>query len=355
MSHFSVLVVTPDGSEKSLTKALAPFHEFECTGHADEFVREVDMTDEARAEYEKATAPRLRSPVGILRSPYDDEFYREPTADEAAKIGPIAGTGGNGTISWTAKDWKDGRGYRTKVRFVPAGWTEVELPVSQVESFRDWAAGWYGSEVLLADHAPDLAETHKYGWIAVDRAGEVAQIVKRTNPDKKWDWWQVGGRYRGKFLGADRSRVADIPWRELRAKSEAEAAARWDRLSGIAAGRPVPNINAIKRLEGKAWREARDAYWANPVIKDFGAAGMHLADEWADALLTRDEALAKARKEALTAFAILKDGQWLERGEMGWWGCVHGEKDEADWRDELSAVLADCDPDHWVTTVDCHI
>ena len=44
MSHFVVLVVGND-----IEKQLQPFHEFECTGIDDEYVQDVDITDEVLA------------------------------------------------------------------------------------------------------------------------------------------------------------------------------------------------------------------------------------------------------------------------------------------------------------------
>lgn len=46
MSHFAVLVVGND-----VAKALDPFHEFECTGNDDEFVIDVDITEEIQKDY----------------------------------------------------------------------------------------------------------------------------------------------------------------------------------------------------------------------------------------------------------------------------------------------------------------
>lgn len=46
MSHFSVLVVGDN-----VEVQLAPYHEFECTGRDDQYVQEIDETEEARAEY----------------------------------------------------------------------------------------------------------------------------------------------------------------------------------------------------------------------------------------------------------------------------------------------------------------
>jgi hypothetical protein len=38
MSHFTVLVVTDTPDEDALTRALQPFHEYECTGTKDKYV-----------------------------------------------------------------------------------------------------------------------------------------------------------------------------------------------------------------------------------------------------------------------------------------------------------------------------
>ncbi len=43
MSHFTVMVIGKD-----IEKQLQPFHEFECTGENDEFVQDVDVTEECR-------------------------------------------------------------------------------------------------------------------------------------------------------------------------------------------------------------------------------------------------------------------------------------------------------------------
>jgi len=53
MSHFSLLVVTENNSEEEVTEALQPFHEYECTGIKDEFVKWVDHTAEVKLEWTK--------------------------------------------------------------------------------------------------------------------------------------------------------------------------------------------------------------------------------------------------------------------------------------------------------------
>jgi hypothetical protein len=68
---------------------------------------------------------------------------------------------------------------------------------------------------------------------------------------------------------------------------------------------------------------------------------------------TLDQWIAAA--PPLTAFAVLKSGEWYERGEMGWWGVVHDEKDKNRWEREFESLLKDLDPEMILTVVDCHI
>jgi hypothetical protein len=48
MSHFSVLVIGPN-----VVQQLAPYHEFECTGDDNEYVIDVDVTEQIRADFAK--------------------------------------------------------------------------------------------------------------------------------------------------------------------------------------------------------------------------------------------------------------------------------------------------------------
>lgn len=52
-------------------------------------------------------------------------------------------------------------------------------------------------------------------------------------------------------------------------------------------------------------------------------------------------------------FAILKDGKWYERGEMGWFGIVSNENDN--WEDHFDVIVNSICPSERVSVVDCHI
>lgn len=373
MSHFAVIVVTtnrPTDENGLLDEQLQRFHEFECTGTDDQYIQDIDQTQQLREEYETAKADRLRDPAGGLHEPWADRFYRDPTPDELQQHRPF-GTGGNGKISWASKDWGDGRGYRPKVHFVPDGWQEVEVPRREVESFAEFVAGYHGTEIVPFGEKPDLAKKHKYGYALTDAKGVIVKVVRRTNPAKKWDWWTVGGRYSGRLWpkgrkaddGVDSCRVSDLDRDQMKAvavdrrRNELEDVCdkgkmEWSQLDAAFAeyhparaewlAMPEPRPRGREyydwldakglRLAGKLNRGAFDV----PEVKPGQTvAEWCLAAPW------------------LSTFAFLRDGQWAERGEMGWWGTVHNESD--DWPEALQRLLVDVPDDHWLTVVDCHI
>lgn len=49
------------------------------------------------------------------------------------------------------------------------------------------------------------------------------------------------------------------------------------------------------------------------------------------------------------------DGEWNERGEMGWWACVNNEKPESDWNQMFREYIQSIDENCLVTAVDFHI
>lgn len=52
---------------------------------------------------------------------------------------------------------------------------------------------------------------------------------------------------------------------------------------------------------------------------------------------------------------ITPDGEWHEKGKMGWLACVSNEKKKVDWETEFKDFIDNLDDDVFVTVVDCHI
>lgn len=347
---------------------LQPFHEFECTGTNDQYVQDIDVTDEKREEFASATRTMLRLADGSLVSPYDDQFYREPTQEERSVVGMGSGFGGG--ISWNSKDWGDGKGYRAKVKFVPEGAKEEHVPPSD---FLTWLTEWEGMKVLSIDNPLDLEGDHKYRYVRVVN-GEVDKVINRTNPGKKWDWWVVGGRYRQRLLRKDGTRVdealaGEVDWAGMRDEKRAEELAMHRRVYAVLGENrprswPAMYREAIEAAKATDTTFDRDtvlaAYKAQPGIAEIDAAGIFdfFDDRLGDILPQPDEAAYADAKAAIggCTWGVLHAGEWIERGEMGWFGMSDATNDSIGayakrFREIVEALPADTP----VAVVDCHI
>jgi hypothetical protein len=226
---------------------------------------------------------------------------------------------------------------------------------------------------------PDKAEKHKYGYITIDATGEAVSVIDRTNPNKKWDWYELGGRWTGKFklkldattgrLGrpglmtdvghigtADQAIKRDIDFDGMRDEAGAKAGVTWDNAHRIIAGREFRSWDALREAHPGNIEAARAEYWAQPAIKDLDAAkltGFH--DDASQFLASREQYVQTARDAACATFAVLKDGTWYERGAMGWWGAVHDEKDRDEWNRQFTALLDSVHDFTLLSIYDCHI
>lgn len=62
-----------------------------------------------------------------------------------------------------------------------------------------------------------------------------------------------------------------------------------------------------------------------------------------------------AASQGKVPFAIVTpDGQWHEKGRMGWWGMTSNEKEDEAWADEVQRLLL-AHPDALAVTCDLHI
>lgn len=223
----------------------------------------------------------------------------------------------------------------------------------------------------------DLSEVetegnHKYGWVLVQN-NQLVRAVRRTNPNKKWDWYQVGGRWTG-FLKlkpgangevgepglmtqpasagkADSALFGDIDVEGMRNEAGEEASERWNHARKTAPD-PWESWESV-RNRFDAIEQARQFYNGQDAIK-----ALCKEDMWSnkDEFLTdHDTYVENARKAALSTFAVLHKGTWFERGEMGWFGFVSDEKEKDVWLETVEEILSELAPTDLVTIVDCHI
>ena len=116
----------------------------------------------------------------------------------------------------------------------------------------------------------------------------------------KWDWWTLGGRWSG----------------TLKLKDYSERA----------------------------------------VMSGFVPADASLEVDGAPAGVVDWEATAKDRTDYAGTFALLTpEGEWLQRGEMGWWATVDPDKATPDYNARWWEIVRGLPPEQMVYIVDCHI
>jgi hypothetical protein len=414
MSHFTVLVIGPNPEDQ-----LAPFHEFECTGHDDQYVEDVDQTEEARDGYKGNMETMLvRTSDGERFKLYAEQFHREPTEEELEcgghGSGKLIGTGSSrrkdgSHFSFQSQDWGDGKGHRGKVHYIPEGYEKQEVPIEEIQSEAEWIIGYHGGAILKPGE--EKTEEHKYGFTEVDEDGNVVRVIRRTNPNKRWDWYVIGGRWcgffplkegaegvAGKGAGAahglqpepetaDQLRKGDVDFEKARDEAEKkgrEHFAKWRALfekhgkpelswvdtrkriedeiaelkeKGIRdemVPNPDPNENHELNREGRARTTWRARYNEQPAI-----AAYREVDPWTSPVedfgFDEETYAQKCRNGALTPYAIVKDGKWYGKGEMGWWGISHDDKSDEKWNEEMARLYDDLSPDTLLTLFDCHI
>ena len=81
-------------------------------------------------------------------------------------------------------------------------------------NFQAYLRRYFGLRALSEGASPDLEDADKFGWMRVDRQGEVVELIRRTIPGGFWfPYWKVRpafklklGRSADQTLGADDGR-----------------------------------------------------------------------------------------------------------------------------------------------------
>lgn len=162
---------------------------------------------------------------------------------------------------------------------------------------------------------------------------EEGNLCSDINPDARWDWWVIGGRFenmlrlKGSNKRVDSAKIKDIDFSPD--EDEYKKALRfWD---------IVVEHEPLKKGEKKPF-----AFFKEDFYREF----------YGDR-----ETYAKRMASFTTQAVITPDGVWHERGSVGWFGTSSETPEEAkDWDSTyISRFIENVNPDTIVTVVDCHI
>lgn len=129
------------------------------------------------------------------------------------------------------------------------------------------------------------------------------------NPDSKWDWYSLGGRWgksiktkSGEFV--DKCFLDEIDWSPFKPEDYEE--------------------ETQKDWSGKEYHPLKDSVQYHYTEND-------------------------------VPFCVIIDGVWYERGKMGWWTFVSDEKEKGDWNEEFMTLVKTLPEKSLVANYDFHI
>ena len=389
MSHFTVMVFG-----KNVEEQLAPYNE---QTEDKQFLSFKDEEDEYRQKYENEGTTRVVMPDGRLLLPWDETFRKpgeighgsnthEVPADLEKKEVPFKET--YATFDDFMKDWCGHENGRDPEKGRYGYWHNENAKWDWYQMGGRWAGYFRLKEKfylppqageIIGETGLTIGEIStltmlkknsplKYAAVLKKYKGKVEAIDKVvqqfSNPSPEF---QPGVRGNSGLMGAnkhdaDQARKGDIDIEYMRMEAEASAREKYQKIAAVFAEGSIPKIKTWPEFlaEVKANTltidDARKAYHDQVPVQMCEAAKVFDFFENLDSFqVSEEEYVRVARDAAIVPFALVKDGKWFEKGEMGWWGCVGNEKEQDHWNEEFAKLFDTISDDEIVTVVDCHI
>lgn len=294
MSHFTVAVISYNIGD--VDELLGSF--CEDADHPSVETEFVDMEDEYRNAYETEYTERIKTADGEYLSPWDDKICGKWTGAPSEKE-------------------------------LPEGYQQLNVPFKELyASFEQ-----YMEEYVEMGKDED---TGRYGYY--------------TNPDAKWDWYQIGGRWQGILKlkpgktgnNGEKSFMDHTPYKE-----------------GFCDQALIADVDFSMDMD--TYRKAL-RFWevyvdGQPPQDGEGdlTTGFHWTPEYYASQYENKERYAEEQSSFHTWAVLTPDGEWYEAGEMGWFGMHSATREtKEEYRSDIKMLLEDW-KDCYITIVDCHI
>lgn len=334
MSHYSVLVAVPgtelcgckldrDSMETRLEEILAPY--FESTEDK-RFLTFEDCTDECKQEYETGTCDFVQYPDGTMYHVSDPRF-----TDKFKIV--------DGKIYCATKRFDDPlveTDESKAITYLP------NQPVKNKYSFEAYCREYMG----YYEAAPGC-----WGY--------------KFNPNAKWDWFEIGGRWAGPMLAKK-----DLPDALYAVEAVNDPTILGDYCAIDGAWKKDIAWDMMKKIrtdaETKSFFKLQAAFLRHDVsdlgpltaLEKDGIYGwgelLYVAGESLDEYLER-KGMNEESACGLFPYACVDIlGVWHAQGEMSWFGLSSHDKAETNWHEEVNAFIESLSDDYLVV-VDCHI
>ena len=172
---------------------------------------------------------------------------------------------------------------------------------------------------------------YKSGTYEDEKYDVNGNLLSTYNPNSKWDWYEIGGRWSGMLKTKNGQHVDECLVRDLDLtpdKKEYNEAIRFWEL--------VVEKQPLKNGEKQPFNYYKKEYF----LERYGTK----------------ENYAKIQSQFSTYAVLMPDGKWYEPGQMGWWGISGATVDkEKEWDNNYHKFIDQVEADWTITIVDCHI
>lgn len=202
---------------------------------------------------------------------------------------------------------------------------------------------WNNDKSILENYHKQFSEEDEY-----DKDGN---LLSTSNPNGKWDWYQLGGRWLNSFKLKPNVKATTTGTASLIYGDEVK-----EGYTDHAQFKDIdftPDQDEYKKaerfwevvVEGKPMEKGED----KETFETFWKPQYYLMK-----YKTKEE-YAKCMSEVFP-YAVLYKGEWIEPGEMGWFGCDCSTEDSNEkFRTTYREILKNLEPETWLSMVDCHI
>lgn len=190
-------------------------------------------------------------------------------------------------------------------------------------------------EKLLAPFDEQTEESKYLEFIEYPEADIDEKTNKRgywTNPNAKWDWYTVGGRWPNELklvdgTSADYAQIKDID-RSIDQNVYKKAERFWE----------------VIVEESPLREDESESDFTNFIKKEYYINKFESKERYA------------TNAASFVTYALLTDeGQWISKGNMGWFGMSDDSAESLDIFMQQFNKTLDAKPGHYLTIIDCHI
>ena len=220
--------------------------------------------------------------------------------------------------------------------------------------------------VPYVDSIKNYSDEELFKWFAEQYSSYLVKedgIYSTYNPNSKWDWYEIGGRFSGKLELTEEGRLATAIKCEKEYNIDIDVDLREDSdYMRYVNSAPVRYINWFYYLTEEEKNKIRRWWEINicnmPLKQDEKKDKYFFYNtEWYKRRYKDAETDIKIQESINFHSIITPDGEWHEPSKMGWWACTNGEpEDELKWDlNFYDNFIKNADPDLIATVVDCHI